>query len=302
MVREAQAAGFEVTERLVTDWSSLGLLDHPERRSKGKGQVGAPATCIRPISGTSSSPCSSTARQSGRGPLTVLPVGHLAALGRRLHRSAPGAPGLVHVDRAESRGSAPSSGPKQMAKTGGAGAGDTASAEPEAKATLDAALTDVVFNRTFDRDAVSPLVRAVVDPKGNGRTPWSHRPDRRGGHRAARCTHHRHDHLRARKQRRLHRGRNALPPDGDQLHRRLAPALSPRHIGALFERPSLEFFINRCLPGPVDPSRTSPGGHRCSDARCRPRKSGPLDTPTGRPAHLRLELRDLDHRTTILTT
>ncbi len=39
MVKEARDAGFsEVSDRLVTDWVTQGLLDQPERTARGKGQ------------------------------------------------------------------------------------------------------------------------------------------------------------------------------------------------------------------------------------------------------------------------
>lgn len=39
LVEEAVKAGYSnVSERLVTDWASIGLLDRPERTSKGKGK------------------------------------------------------------------------------------------------------------------------------------------------------------------------------------------------------------------------------------------------------------------------
>src|SRR5262245_41839696 len=38
LVADAQAIGFPATSRLITDWVSLGLLDHPKRRSKGQGR------------------------------------------------------------------------------------------------------------------------------------------------------------------------------------------------------------------------------------------------------------------------
>src|ERR1039458_4958878 len=38
MVKGAQAAGFsDASERMLTDWVALGLLDHPQRSSRGKG-------------------------------------------------------------------------------------------------------------------------------------------------------------------------------------------------------------------------------------------------------------------------
>jgi hypothetical protein len=41
MVEAAGKAGYEVSERLVTDWASLGLLDHPERQKGASGKRGA---------------------------------------------------------------------------------------------------------------------------------------------------------------------------------------------------------------------------------------------------------------------
>jgi hypothetical protein len=41
MVEEARRAGYQVSERLVTDWASLGLLEHPERQRGTQGKRGA---------------------------------------------------------------------------------------------------------------------------------------------------------------------------------------------------------------------------------------------------------------------
>ena len=41
MVEAAGKAGYQVSERLVTDWASLGLLDHPERQRGTHGKRGA---------------------------------------------------------------------------------------------------------------------------------------------------------------------------------------------------------------------------------------------------------------------
>jgi hypothetical protein len=41
LVADAERAGFAVTPRLVTDWTSRGLLDRPTRRPKGRGHGSA---------------------------------------------------------------------------------------------------------------------------------------------------------------------------------------------------------------------------------------------------------------------
>jgi hypothetical protein len=38
LVRRAAAAGFEIKPRLITDWASIGLLDHAEPRGLGRGK------------------------------------------------------------------------------------------------------------------------------------------------------------------------------------------------------------------------------------------------------------------------
>jgi hypothetical protein len=43
LVCDADAAGFQATERLVRDWTRHGLLDYPQRRPAGKGHGSAPA-------------------------------------------------------------------------------------------------------------------------------------------------------------------------------------------------------------------------------------------------------------------
>jgi hypothetical protein len=43
MIGDADAAGFQATERLVRDWTRHGLLDYPQRRPAGKGHGSAAA-------------------------------------------------------------------------------------------------------------------------------------------------------------------------------------------------------------------------------------------------------------------
>ena len=43
MVVDAAAAGYTATARLIRDWTQHGLLDHPRKRSAGKGHGSAPA-------------------------------------------------------------------------------------------------------------------------------------------------------------------------------------------------------------------------------------------------------------------
>jgi len=43
MVADATAAGYQVTERLIRDWTQHGLLDYPQKRSAGKGHGSAAA-------------------------------------------------------------------------------------------------------------------------------------------------------------------------------------------------------------------------------------------------------------------
>jgi hypothetical protein len=38
LTRIAQARGFDPTKRLITDWTSIGLLDHPQRRGRGRAR------------------------------------------------------------------------------------------------------------------------------------------------------------------------------------------------------------------------------------------------------------------------
>lgn len=43
LVSDALAAGYEATPRLIRDWSEVGLLDYPAKRSAGKGHGSRPA-------------------------------------------------------------------------------------------------------------------------------------------------------------------------------------------------------------------------------------------------------------------
>jgi len=38
LIRVAKARGFEPTKRLITDWTSIGLLDQPQRRGRGRAR------------------------------------------------------------------------------------------------------------------------------------------------------------------------------------------------------------------------------------------------------------------------
>jgi len=43
LLRDAQSAGHHATRRLISDWVSVGLLDHPKRRGRGRGAGAAKA-------------------------------------------------------------------------------------------------------------------------------------------------------------------------------------------------------------------------------------------------------------------
>jgi hypothetical protein len=43
LVADASAAGYQITQRLVRDWTERGLLDYPHKRPAGKGHGSAPA-------------------------------------------------------------------------------------------------------------------------------------------------------------------------------------------------------------------------------------------------------------------
>ncbi len=168
LVKAAGDAGYEITERLITDWTSLGLLDQPERRSKGKGK-GRGALYVYPANQRSLLLNLLQHRNDGSGVsrLTVLPVGiwllwgddfvQLRQVRKALATWAGGVPWERSFERARLMAK---KAVREMAEPG---------APAEAREALEEALTDVVFNRRFDQDEISPLVRAVIDPKKTGR-------------------------------------------------------------------------------------------------------------------------------------
>lgn len=244
LVREAKAAGYEVTERLITDWSSLGLLDHPVRRSKGKGG-GRGATYLYPTTQHDLFLSLLQHRGSGQGVarLTVIPVGvwllwgdefiGLPQVRRALSTWVGGVPWERSAERAQ-----------QMAKKAVRELAEP-NADPEAKAALEAALANVVFNRHFDKERVSPLVRAVVDPKGIGRR---HGPI---GQSVEEVTESLGSLITGMTT--FERAGNGAFIEARMRYRQTVagytadwPRLSPSAtLGSLFERPSLEFFMNR---------------------------------------------------------
>ncbi|MGP0108439.1 MAG: hypothetical protein ACLPR9_06190 [Acidimicrobiales bacterium] len=244
LVREAKAAGYEVTERLITDWSSLGLLDHPVRRSKGTGG-GRGATYLYPPTQRDLFLSLLQHRGSGQGVarLTVIPVGvwllwgdefvGLPQVRRALSTWVGGVPWERSAERAQ-----------QMAKKAVRELAES-SADPEAKAALEAALADVVYNRHFDKEQISPLVRAVVDPKGTGRR---HGPIGQSveevteflGSLITGMTTFEHAEKGAFIEARMRYRQTVASYTADW------PRLSSADtIGTLFERPTLEFFMNR---------------------------------------------------------
>ena len=244
LVREAKAAGYEVSERLVTDWSSLGLLDHPIRRSKGKGG-GRGATYLYPTHQRDLFLSLLQHRGSGQGVarLTVIPVSvwllwgdefiGLPQVRRALSTWAGGVPWERSAERAQQMAK---KAVRELAASG---------AEPEAKAALQTALADVVFNRHFDKEQISPLVRAVVDPKGTGRR---HGPI---GQSVEEVTESLGSLITGMTT--FEHASNAAFIEARMRYRQTVasytaewPRLSSNPIvGTLFERPSLEFFVNR---------------------------------------------------------
>jgi hypothetical protein len=244
LVREAAAQGYEVTERLVTDWSAKGLLDHPERRSKGKGG-GRGANYVYPANQRDLFLALLGHRSSmpGVAGLTVIPVSvwllwgdefiGLGQVRRALSTWMGGVPWERSYERAE-----------QMAKKAVRDLAETG-APPHARIVLETALTDVIFNRYFDSGEVSPLVRAVIDPKGTGRR---HGPF---GQNSEEVTEYLGSLITGMTT--FEEADNTAFIEARMRYRQTVVAYTedwPRvsaqdTIGTLFGRPTLEFFINR---------------------------------------------------------
>jgi len=244
MVKEAEANGYEVTERLVTDWSSQGLLDHPERRSKGKGG-GRGANYVYSANQRDLFLTLLGHRQtmSGVAGLTVIPVSiwllwgdefvGLAQVRRALVTWVGGVPWERSFERAELLA-------KRAVRELAA-----SNADPEARADLELALTTVVYSRTFDMDEISALVRAVIDPNGTGRR---HGPI---GQNAEELTEAFGALITGMTT--FENADNAAFIEARLRYRHTVssyladwPRLSAQDtIGTLFERPTLEMFINR---------------------------------------------------------
>lgn len=243
-MHEAHTHGFEATERLVTDWTSLGLLDHPERRAKGKGQ-GRGARYVYSSNQRDLFLTLLLHRRSVRSvaSLTVVPVStwllwgdeyiHLSQVRRALSTWAGGVPWERSYERA-----------RLMARKAVRELAD-AKADSESKAELEEVLADVVFNRHFDKDTVSLLVRAVVDPKGIDRR---HGPLQQSveevtealGTLITGMTTFEHASTGAYTEARMRYRQTVAGYTADWPRLAATPT-----IGMLFERPSLEFFINR---------------------------------------------------------
>jgi hypothetical protein len=244
LVREATAAGYEVSGRLVTDWASLGLLAHPERRSKGKGK-GRGANYVYSANQRDLFLVLLQHRQSGQGVsrLTVIPVGtwllwgddfiRLDQVRRALATWVGGVPWGRSYERAQ-----------QMANKAVRELAEP-NADSRARADLERVLADVVYNRHFDKEIVVPLVRAVVDPKGTGRR---HGPIGQSveevteflGSLITGMTTFEHADTGAFIEARMRYRQTVVGYMGDWPRLAANPT-----IGSLFERPTLEFFMNR---------------------------------------------------------
>ena len=142
----------------------------PERRSKGKGG-GRGAKYVYSTNQRDLLPHPVAAPPSGQGVarLTVIPVSIWLLWGdefvglRQVRRALSTWVGGVPWERSYERA-------QLMAKKAVRELAE-AGAEPEAKAALETALADAVFNRHFDQDQISPLGPRRRRPQGNRATP-----------------------------------------------------------------------------------------------------------------------------------
>jgi len=169
MVEVARAQGFVASERLVTDWASLGLLDHPERSSRGKGG-GRGAHYAWGDRQTELFLFLLTKRPEVRsvGTLCPIPVASWMYWGdewvplRQVRRAVPTWLGLIGTSRSYERARANA---RAVVNTVAGATADRAS-----KLELEVLIARAIWRKSFDAEVLKPHVEDVlgIDPGAGG--------------------------------------------------------------------------------------------------------------------------------------
>jgi hypothetical protein len=170
LVKDARAAGFEATGRLIADWVELGLLDRPARRPLGRGRGSEKAVWPETQKGLLLTLLLLRPSVSRIAPLANVPVWTWLAFGeewvpiRQARRALGTWCGHHHVRPGTSATEA-----KRMARQ----FMETVvqpHTHPHDRGALRRIVEDSLTTMTFNRDEFRDAVRRVFDPKNEGRT------------------------------------------------------------------------------------------------------------------------------------
>jgi hypothetical protein len=167
MVEEARKTGYDVSERLVTDWASLGLLEHPERQKGTQGKKGALYLWSDYQRGLFLALLHHRSSVKHVGELATIPVSLWLLWGEPWIE-------LRQVRRAMSTwiGGHLTASSEEKAEAS-ARAIVNSFARPGSTRTQRRNLREEMFwvgrEGEFDRDRVAPLLTAVIDPTGSGK-------------------------------------------------------------------------------------------------------------------------------------
>jgi hypothetical protein len=165
LLRAGRAKGFAPKKRLITDWTSIGLLDHPERRGRGRGRG---VERVWPESQLKLWLVLLDKRRDVKrvNALCNVPVFLWVYFGsgyvpvRQVRRALE----FFNRNLLAVSGSAARSGAKSLIETIGA-----PNATQKARGELIDALVGTTGGAGFDREKLLAAVRPVFDPDGRGR-------------------------------------------------------------------------------------------------------------------------------------
>jgi hypothetical protein len=162
LVSDAITAGYEATPRLIRDWSEIGLLDYPVKRSAGKGHGSRPA--LYPPSQRQLFQTLLLKRSEGSGPraLAKIPVAIWVYWGdewvplRQVRRAMKTWLGDPRLSKRQARETA-----REILRQF-----DSAVATPGARRDLLNALTETGYTGKADFEQLEAALRRVFEPGG----------------------------------------------------------------------------------------------------------------------------------------